>query len=135
MNFKSLPRASRWAAACLALTAPVLAGPSRKTEDAKPRTDKSKSASDERPTMAPTPRPIRLVAIEVIEKAFLKAPADTARRVSVKGGLVGLGAYTPHGGEGFGMNAPPRYLFPQAGAGNSLNVDPMTGHSYFTNTP
>ena len=33
------------------------------------------------------------------------------------------------------MNAPPRHLFPAVGVGNSLNVDPNTGRSYFTNTP
>ena len=60
---------------------------------------------------------------------------DTASRVSVKDGLIGLGSYDPRGGADLGMHAPPRHLFPRAGAGNSLNVDPNTGRSYFTNTP
>jgi len=87
---------------------------------------------------SPSPRPIRLVANEVIERAFpslLAAPSDTARRISVKDGLVGLGSYNPRGGADFGMYAPPRHLFPGAGVGNSLNVDPNTGRSYFTNLP
>jgi hypothetical protein len=135
MNLEGLRGAFRWAGACLVLAAPVFGAPSRRTDDAKTKVEKSKSEEEERPTIAPTPRPIRLVASEVIKKAVLAAPSDTARRVSVKGGLVGLGAYTPRGGDTLGANAPPRYLFPQVGAGNSLNVDPMTGHSYFTNTP
>jgi hypothetical protein len=66
---------------------------------------------------------------------FLAAPSDTSRPISVKNGLLGLGAYNPRGGADFGMHAPPRHLFSQVGAGNSLNVDPNTGRSYFTNTP
>ncbi len=87
---------------------------------------------------SPSPRPIRLVANEVIERAFpslLAAPSDSARRISVKDGLVGLGSYNPRGGADFGMYAPPRHLFPGAGVGSSLNVDPTTGRSYFTNLP
>jgi len=92
----------------------------------------------EEPRPAPTPRPIRLVANEVIERSWAKLlarTADTAQRISVRGGLVGLGSYNPRGGADFGMSAPPRHLFPGAGVGASLNVDPNTGRSYFTNTP
>jgi hypothetical protein len=127
--------AFRWMLACFVLAAPAQGAPARKTDDSKAKTDKTKPTDQEQPAAAPTPRPIRLVANEVIKKALLAAPSDTARRISVKGGLVGLGAYSARGGDGFGTNAPPRYLFPQAGTGNSLNVDPMTGRSYFTNTP
>jgi hypothetical protein len=84
------------------------------------------------------PRPIRLVANEVIERAFpnlLDSPSDSARRITVMDGLVGLGSYNPRGGADFGFYAPPRHLFPVVGLGNNLNVDPNTGRSYFTNTP
>lgn len=121
------------AAAWLALAPPASGAPARKTDDSKAKTGKA----DRRPT-APLPRPILLVANEVIERAFpslLDAPSDTSRRISVKDGLVGLGAYNPRGGADFGMYAPPRHLFPGAGVGNSLNVDPNTGRSTFTNTP
>jgi hypothetical protein len=90
------------------------------------------------PQPAATPRPIRLVANEVIERSwarFLARTADTGQRISVRGGLIGLGSYNPRGGADYGLKAPPRHLFPVAGGGNSLNVDPNTGHSYFTNTP
>lgn len=83
------------------------------------------------------PRPgraILMVMDDVIERLlprFVEAPRDESHRVSVKGGLVGLGAYSPPGGEGYGVMAPPLYLFPRAGMGQSLNVDPITGRSYF----
>jgi hypothetical protein len=93
---------------------------------------------NEEPRPAATPRPIRLVANEVIARGLAKLmarTADTAQRISVRGGLIGLGSYTPRGGADYGMKAPPRHLFPAAGVGGSLNVDPNTGRSYFTNTP
>jgi hypothetical protein len=71
---------------------------------------------------------------EVVERlipSFLDAPRDESRRVSVKNGLVGLGSWSPPGGEGYGVKAPPLHLFPRAGMGQSLNVDPITGRSYF----
>jgi hypothetical protein len=107
------------AASWLALALPAFAAPAGKTDDSRVKT-------------------IRLVANEVIERAMprlLGSPTDTARRISVKEGLVGVGAYNPRGGADLGMYAPPRHLFPRVGAGNSLNVDPNTGRSYFTNTP
>jgi hypothetical protein len=127
------PPALRCLAAWLALALPAFGAPSRKADDAK-----EKAPKESKRTPASASRPILLVANEVIERAMpslLAAPSDTARRVSVKDGLVGLGAYNPRGGADFGMVAPPRRLFPSAGAGNSLNVDPNTGRSYFTNTP
>ena len=119
-------------AALLALALPALGAPSRK-DDAK-----AKAKKDDKRTAVVIPRPIWLVANEVIERAmprFLAPPSDTSRPISVKDGLVGLGAYNPRGGADFGLQAPPRQLFSKAGAGNSLNVDPNTGRSYFTNTP
>jgi hypothetical protein len=145
MSLEDVSGALRWAVACLVLAAPVLGAPAQKANDAKAdakakpekneKNEKNKADDAEEPKIAPTPRPIRLVAAEVIKRALLAAPADTSRRISVKGGLLGLGGYTPRGGDDLGAKSAPRYLFPQAGTGNSLNVDPMTGHSYFTNTP
>ncbi|HEY5907606.1 MAG TPA: hypothetical protein VIZ31_06145 [Vicinamibacteria bacterium] len=83
------------------------------------------------------PRPGRAILVvmdEVVDRMLprlLEEPRDQARRVSVKGGLVGLGSWSPPGGEGYGVKAPPLYLFPRAGMGQSLNVDPITGRSYF----
>ena len=85
-------------------------------------------------TRARPGRAILMVMDDVIERLlpqFLETPRDESQRVSVKGGLVGLGAYSPPGGEGYGVKAPPLYLFPRAGMGQSLNVDPITGRSYF----
>ena len=85
-------------------------------------------------TRARPGRAILMVMDDVIERLlprFLEAPQDESHRFSVKGGLLGLGAYSPPGGEGYGVKAPPLYLFPRAGMGQSLNVDPITGRSYF----
>jgi len=85
----------------------------------------------------PAPRPGRAILVvmdEVVDRLlpkFVDAPRDRSRRVSVKDGLVGLGSYSPRGGEGYGVAGPPIHLFPRAGAGQSLNVDPITGRSYF----
>jgi hypothetical protein len=85
----------------------------------------------------PAPRPRRAILVvmnEVVERVlprFVDAPRDESRRVSVKDGLFGLGSYSPRGGEGYGVAGPPIHLFPRAGAGQSLNVDPITGRSYF----
>jgi hypothetical protein len=93
---------------------------------------------DEAPSAKkPAPRPRRAILVvmdEVVERLlprFLDTPRDQSRRVSVKDGLVGLGSYSPRGGEGYGVAGPPIHLFPRAGAGQSLNVDPITGRSYF----
>ena len=79
-------------------------------------------------------RAILTVMDEVVERLLprlLDSTADTAHRVSVKGGLLGLGAWSPPGGDGHGVKAPPLHLFSRAGLGQSLNVDPITGRSYF----
>jgi hypothetical protein len=131
MSRRTRPALLSWAAALLALALPAFGAPSRKEDDSK-----KKAKKDDR--RGPSPRPILLVANEVIERAMprlLAPPSDTSRPISVKDGLLGLGAYNPRGGADFGMHAPPRQLFSKAGAGNSLNVDPNTGRSYFTNTP
>jgi hypothetical protein len=127
--------ALRCAAAWLALALPAFGASARHADDSKAKADESKTDQDDSPTTAWTPRPIFLVAKEVIKRRLLEAPSDTAQRISVKGGLVGLGAYNPRGSADLGMYAPPRDLFSRVGLGNSLNVDPNTGRSYFTNTP
>jgi hypothetical protein len=83
-------------------------------------------------------RPLLIVMNQVVERLWPKLtapPAEEARRVSVRNGLLGIGSYAPSGGVERGFASPPRDLFPRAGLGNSLNVDPNTGHSYFTNLP
>jgi hypothetical protein len=97
---------------------------------------RSSTAADEAsPKTRPKPgRAVLTVMDEVVERLLpklLDSPADTAHRVSVKRGLIGLGAWSPPGGADFGASAPPLRLFPSAGLGQSLNVDPITGRSYF----
>ena len=96
-----------------------------------PRVVADEAAAKARPKPG---RAILTVMNEVIDRSLpslLDSPADTSRRVSVKNGLLGLGAWSPPGGEGYGVKAPPLHLFPRAGLGQSLNVDPITGRSYF----
>jgi hypothetical protein len=131
-------RLAPWAAglASFLLLEGASAGPLDTVEKTPPGAGEAEAKEAPRP--APTPRPIRLVANEVIERGWARLRRqipDTSHRVSVLGGLLGLGDYSPRGGADYGMSAPPRHLFPRAGAGNSLNVDPVTGRSYFTNTP
>ena len=83
-------------------------------------------------------RPLLLVMNEVVEGLWPRLkepPAAEARRVSVKRGLLGVGSYEPPGGSGRGLRTPPLHLFPRAGLGNSLGVDPNTGRSYWTHLP
>jgi hypothetical protein len=83
-------------------------------------------------------RPVLLVMNQVIDRLFpllLAPPSDEARRLSVRGGLVGVGAYDPRGGTDTGLKTPPLLLFPRAGAGNSLNVDPATGRNSWNHMP
>jgi hypothetical protein len=83
-------------------------------------------------------RPLLLVMNEVVDRLWPKLvapPAEEARRVSVRNGLLGIGSFDPLGGAERGFAAPPRNLFPRAGLGNSLGVDPNTGRSYWTNLP
>jgi len=129
----------RLASAFLSLTtvaAPMIQPTAQAAVPAGKREPRHEPQQEPRP--AATPRPIRLVANEVIERSWAKLlarTADTAQRISVRGGLIGLGSYSPRGGVDFGKSAPPRHLFPGAGVGTSLSVDPNTGRSYFTNTP
>jgi hypothetical protein len=82
-----------------------------------------------------------VVMNDVIDRLFprlLAPPSSEARKVSIHDGLVGVGAYDPRGGtdsghEGFA--SPPLLLFPRAGAGNSLNVDPATGRNSWNHMP
>jgi len=86
------------------------------------------------PTRKRPGRAVLVVMDQVVERLLprlLDSPRDEARRISVKQGLLGLGAWSPPGGEGYGVFAPPLHLFPRAGMGQSLNVDPITGRSYF----
>jgi len=83
-------------------------------------------------------RPLLIVMNEVVDRLWprlLAPPPEDARRVSVKNGLLGIGSFDPPGGAGRGSLSPPRDVFPRAGLGNSLNVDPNSGRSYFTHLP
>jgi hypothetical protein len=80
-------------------------------------------------------RPLLIVMNEVADRLwpkFTAPPAEDARRISVKRGLVGVGSYDVPGGLGHG---PPLHVFPRVGLGNSLGRDPNTGRSYWTNLP
>lgn len=83
-------------------------------------------------------RPLLIVMNEVADRLwpkFAAPPAEEARRVSIKRGLVGLGSYDVSGGADRGFGGPPLHVFPRAGLGNSLGRDPITGRSYWTNMP
>ena len=83
-------------------------------------------------------RPLLIVMNEVADRLwpkFAAPPADAARRVSVKRGFVGVGAYDVYGGADRGFEGPPLHVFPRVGLGNSLGRDPNTGRSYWTNLP
>jgi hypothetical protein len=83
-------------------------------------------------------RPLLLVMDEVVDgllPKILAAPSATTHRITVRDGLLGLGPFEPRGGSDGGLKAPPRNLFPRAGLGNSMNVDPITGRNSLTNTP
>jgi hypothetical protein len=103
------------------------------TPDAAKR-DAAEAPSPE--TVAPPPRKlirpktILMTANEVVARSLpklLERPAETSARISVRDGLLGIGGYDAPGGSGFGLPGPPLVLFPRAGAGNSLNLDPVTG--------
>jgi hypothetical protein len=83
-------------------------------------------------------RPLLIVMNEVVDgllPKILAGPSATTQRISVRDGLLGLGPFDPRGGSDGGLKAPPRNLFPRAGFGNSLNVDPITGRNALTNAP
>ena len=65
---------------------------------------------------------------------FAAAPADEARRVSIRHGLLGLGSHDPRGGAE-APGRPPLRLFARAGFGNSALRDPVSGLDRFTHTP
>jgi hypothetical protein len=98
-------------------------------------------ASPERPSELPKgQRPLLVIMNQVVDgllPRILAGPSEVARRVTVpvQDGLVGVGPFTPPGGSDGGQKSPPRTLFPRAGLGNSLNVDPITGRNALTNTP
>jgi hypothetical protein len=83
-------------------------------------------------------RPLLIVMNEVVDgllPKILAGPSATTQRITVRDGLLGLGPFDPRGSSDGGLKAPPRNLFPRAGFGNSLNVDPITGRNSLTNTP
>ena len=89
--------------------------------------------ADETPPAPKGQRPLLVVMNDVVDRLvpkLLAPPAPEARRLSIRDGLVGVGAYDPRGGADPGVKAPPLRLFPRAGAGNSLNADPVTGRSW-----
>jgi len=78
-------------------------------------------------------RPLLVVMNDVVDRLvpkLLAPPAPDARRLSIRDGLVGVGAYDPRGGTDPGVKGAPLRIFPRAGAGNSLNADPATGRSW-----
>jgi hypothetical protein len=83
-------------------------------------------------------RPLLIVMNEVVDgllPKILAGPSATTQRVTVRNGLLGLGPFEPRGGSDGGLKAPPRTLFPRAGLGNSLDVDPITGRNSLTHNP
>lgn len=83
-------------------------------------------------------RPLLIVMNDLADRLwpkFTAPPAEDARRISVKRGLVGVGSYDVPGGMDRGFDGPPLHVFPRAGLGNSLGRDPNTGRSYWTNMP
>ena len=95
--------------------------------------DGEKPASTER-----NRRPLLIVMNEVADRLwpkFVAPPAEEARRVSIKKGLIGIGSYDVPGGTDQAFEGPPLHVFPRVGLGNSLGRDPNTGRSYWTNLP
>jgi len=93
---------------------------------------------DETPPSPKGSRPLLVVMNDVVDRLFpklLAPPSPEARRLSIRDGLVGVGAYDARGWADTGFKSPPLQLFPRAGAGNSLNVDPVTGRNPWNNMP
>jgi hypothetical protein len=93
---------------------------------------------DETPPSPKGTRPLLVVMNDVVDRLFpklLAPPSPEAHRLSVRDGIVGIGAYDPRGWTQTGFTSPPLQLFPRAGAGNSLNADPVTGRNPWNNTP
>jgi hypothetical protein len=96
------------------------------------------SEGDEAAAKEKNRRPLLIVVNDLADRLwpkFTAPPAEQARRVSVKRGLVGLGSYDVSGGADGAFAGPPLHVFPRAGLGNSLGRDPNTGRSYWTNMP
>lgn len=55
---------------------------------------------------------------------------DSARRLASARGGFGLGGYGAFGYPDTGADAPPLRLFAEAGTGNSLAINPMTGRRW-----
>jgi hypothetical protein len=77
-------------------------------------------------------RPTIRAQVEIIVERrmpeFLRDQAS--RRLSLARGMIGIGGYFPPGYVD-GVKAPPLRLFPDPALGQSLNVDPTTGRSYW----
>jgi hypothetical protein len=90
------------------------------------------AAGDDTPPAPKGTRPLLVVMNDVVDRLFpklLAPPSPEARRLSLRDGLVGIGAYDPRGWTSPGFESAPLQLFPRAGAGNSLNADPATGRN------
>ena len=108
----------------LAFAPPSWAARAKKGEEAKAKTDKA----DKRKALRPHPGRScwsRTRSSKGPCPRSWAAPKDTASRVSVKDGLIGLGSYDPRGGADYGMHAPPRHLFPRAGVGQQPERRPQ----------
>ena len=55
---------------------------------------------------------------------------ERLKRPGVRRGLLAAGGYRPPGAFIGGIPAPPLRLYPGAGFGNSLNINPWTGQPY-----
>ena len=76
----------------------------------------------------PSP-PLRVQVEQAVDRwqaSVLRPPAARSRKLSIGRGALGLGAYSPIGGQDPGVG-PPIRVYPRAGLGNSINVDPYTG--------
>jgi hypothetical protein len=109
--------------AWLALAAGPGVGPARGSE-----APGQKRAAARRPR-APILLTMRRL-VDELDVGDAAADARRGRRLAFAGGVLGLGPYDPAGGSDLGVKAPPLHLFPRAGLGNSLNVDPVTGRPY-----
>ena len=83
---------------------------------------------------APQP-PARPVSIRATMEALVarvtpRILEEERRRISLRRGLLGVRGFEPPGYPDTGVAAPPLHLFPRAGVGNSLSVDPTTGRRY-----
>ncbi len=83
------------------------------------------------PTIAARPVSLRAAVDVLLARKLPPLLRDERRRLTRGSGWLGIGAHRPVGADaGFGAKLPPLYLFPRAGLGQSLNVDPLTGRRY-----